>query len=202
VKRIAFLLFLLSAEIAQIEGQGLIAYMTRPESIAYAPYVREITYIVETITSTSVVRQAETMYCLYVGSKETERIDQQAAEAHTILNVSLAHPVPAVAAGLRVQDSQRWYAIFTDSDRNFASVRPLFEESTWSKIPVLVRHVLGALGADDQNLILVSWNGLSGSVSIFYQPRFDHDRAFYEEKRKVLMNHMETWDVGEPLPNP
>jgi hypothetical protein len=199
MKRIMFLLFLLSAEIAQVAGQDLIAYVPKPESNTNSPYVREINYAVETISSSNETRQAETMYCLYIGSRATERIDQRAAEAHCIWNVSLVHPVPAVNASLPVHALKRWYAMLIDSHRNFTKISPLFEESGWSMVPVLAKHTLSALGTDDEDLILVSWNGLSGSISIFYHPRFNNDKAFYEGKRKLLMDYMETHDVREDV---
>jgi hypothetical protein len=199
MKRIAFPLFLLLAEIAQVTGQDLIAYVPKVESNTNSPYVREINYLVETVSSSNDIRQAETMYCLYVGSKKTERIDQQEAEGHSILNVSLVHPVPTVTASLPVHALKRWYAMLIDSQRSITKISPLFEERGWSMVPVLVKHILSALGADDEDLILIAWNGLSGSTSIFYHPRFNDDKAFYEGKRKVLVDYMETHDIREDV---
>ena len=57
------------------------------------------------------------------------------------------------------------------------------------------KHVLSALGTDDEDLIIISWNGLSGSISISYHPRFNNDRAFYDGKLKVLTDYVQTHDA-------
>lgn len=195
MKRALFFLFLLSAEISQVTAQDLVTYFPKERSETNSPYVREINYFVDTFSRNVVSRQAETMYCLYFGSRETERIDQRATEAPSILNVSLVHPVRTVAAFLSVQAEKRWYATLINSRQNLAITSPLFEEKGWSIVPVLAKHILLALGADDEDLILISWNGMSGSVSVFYHPRFNNNRRFYEEKLKLLMEYLATHDT-------
>jgi hypothetical protein len=195
MKRALFFLLLLSVGISQATAQALVTYFPKERSETNSPYVREINYFVETISGTEESRQAETMYCLYFGSKQTERIDQQAAEAHFILGVSLVHPVQAVAAGLPIQAESRWYATLIDGRRNITTTNALFEESGWSIVPVLSKHILLALGTADEDLILISWNGLSGSVSVFYHPRFNSDRRFYEEKQKLFKEYAATHDI-------
>ncbi len=100
---------------------------------------------------------------------------------------------------MRDQVLKRWYAVFIDSHQAFPNISPLLDESTWSMIPFMAKHILRALGTDDEALVLVTSNGLSGSSSIFYHSRFDKDRAFYEGKQRVLTDYMKTHDVRDDV---
>jgi hypothetical protein len=80
------------------------------------------------------------------------------------------------------------------------STSPLLVERTWREVPAPVRHILFALGIDDPDLITVSFQILSGSISIYYHPRYQRNRTFYEGKLQILREYMKNHDIQKDLP--
>jgi hypothetical protein len=162
------------------------------------PFVKEIRAIVGSVGVPAGVSY-DVHYCLYLGDEGTERIDQETGRARAQQTVRLLHPVPEAAARMVPPAPHRWYAICQNGAAGATTV-PLLQERTWNAVPAALRHVLAALGVDDPELLLVSGQLVSGSISVYYAPRHDRDRAFYEEKLRVLLRYMEVNDLGTDLP--
>ncbi len=178
----------------------LTACSANAEQIDRFPSVRQIDYIVESFSDGLSTHLSEFLYCLYVGNEETEKIDRQAEKSQVTVNVSLVHPAPGAGPVLRSNAGERWYVAQTDSTRRFVKIGPVFDQMAWNVIPRLARHVLLALGPNDDDLILISWNGMSGSLSVFYSPRVQKDRSFFDSKLAMIQKYMETHDLDDEIP--
>jgi hypothetical protein len=164
------------------------------------PSVRQIDFVVASFSDGLSTRQSEFLYCLYVGNEETERIDREAEKSQVTVNVSLIHPVPGAGPVLRSNARERWYVTQTDSTRRFVRIGPVFEQASWNVIPPLAQHVLLALGPSDDDLLLISWSGISGSLSVFYSPRVQKDKSFHEAKLAMIQEYFRTHDIDEEIP--
>jgi hypothetical protein len=168
------------------------------QSRPWAPYVKEIRAIVGSAGVLASVSY-DIHYCLYIGNEETNRIDQETAMVHAQQSVRLLHPVPEAAARMSPPSPHRWYAIYQDGAAR-TTTTALLQENTWNGVPAPLRHALAALGVDDPDLLLISGQLLSGSISVYYAPSHDKDRAFYEEKLRKLLKYMEGNDLQKDLP--
>jgi hypothetical protein len=137
-------------------------------------------------------------YCIYFGDEETSRLDEVSGRAGAQRNLLLLHPVVEVASRMLPQAPHRWYALLVAE----AGVRRtgLLTESTWPMVPAPVRHVLAAFGVDDPELVSISYKTLSGSISVYFDPRHDRDLAYYGNKLDRLLEYLNAHDLQEDLP--
>jgi hypothetical protein len=178
-----------------------LTFATGAQCKIYAPCVKQIRVIVGSRKpSVSGTTSVDVNYCLYLGDEDTDRIDEESGRAHSQQNLMLLHPVPEIAARMNPQPPHRWYAKCLNGSLRSDTSTPLLVESTWKEIPTYVRHILVALGIDDPDLILVSFQVLSGSISVYYNPRYQRDRAFYERKLNILQDYMKSHDIQKDLP--
>jgi hypothetical protein len=171
-------------------------------------YVRQVDYVVESFEGDQRTLQAQFLFILYLGNPETERLDSAPSQGSVVWSVSLVHPVseqsgfPVAGSGTsaKIASRNRWYVTEIDTARNIMRHGPLMNRSVWRTIPVLARQVLLALGPDDEDLILIAWNGVSGSIGVYYAPRVQTDRAFYERKLEVLLGSMDEHGSLDDVP--
>ena len=173
-----------------------------------AVYVRQIDYVVQSLSDGQATCEAQSLFLLYVGSPETEEIDRVAERSGVLWSICLVHPasaedgsarVPAGAAPA-VDARDGWYVTETDTRRGLVRRAPLTNRGAWRDVPVLARKALRALGPQDENLILISWNGLSGSLSVFYAPKLQGDRPFHERRLKILQDYLEAHRGEDDVP--
>jgi hypothetical protein len=138
-------------------------------------------------------------YCLFLAGDRTE--PDYLVGTGTIANLSLVHPVPQVNARMELKAKKRWYAAVTGSAGGVvaSSLKPLLTGQVWRTIPARLRHVVDALGVDDAELVLVSSNLNTGSISVYFVPAHDKDRAFYQEKRDLLEQYIHGHDMDAEL---
>jgi len=157
---------------------------------ALTPAIREI-------AATSMSGSRTIFLCLYVGTASMRKLD---AEEMVEPPLRLLHPVAEVARHVDVQAPGRWYMLRSPGPGlPSGDMEPLLSDHGWKRVPPLARHALAALGMDDPELILVSCNA-SGSLSIYYLPRYDHDRAFYQRKLALLERYLASHDPAADLP--
>ena len=171
--------------------------------------VRQVDYVVQSFSDQQATCEARSLFKLYVGSPETERIDRLAERSGALWSICLVHPASAADGSARVPagaapafDARAgWYVTETDTSRCLVRRTPLTNRAAWREIPVLARKALRALGPRDESLILISWNGLSGSLSVFYAPKLQGDRPFHERKLKLLADYLEAhrWENDVPF---
>ena len=143
-----------------------------------------------------------------VAAQEVSRPDPSArpeadylAGTGTVNNLSLVHPVAAVASAMKLTADRRWYAAFTGSPGGVVVNRfePLLSPGAWGSVPAPLRHVVAALGLDDADLVLVSSNLNTGSISVYFVPSHDTDRAFYQGKCDRLARYIRGHDMDSEL---
>jgi hypothetical protein len=177
-----------------------------PQCGPLVPYVRQVDYVVETVADGNSTRETQSLYVLYVGNPETERLDGLAERVGVARSVCLVHPVPEDAGahdhpGVFTRPAgSGWYVTESDSERNIVRHGPLLNRVVWYTIPVLARHVYMALGPDDKDLILISWNRVTGSVSVYYSPARQADVLFYQGKLAILRSYFETHGGEREVP--
>ena len=139
-----------------------------------------------------VSRETRSMLTLYIGNAESVRLDTLAVRTGLTRSVCLVHPVAATGGALKSSATSRlpWYVTETDTTRNLFRRGPLLNRAVWSTVPLIARHVLMALGPDDPDLILISWNGVSGSLSVLFDPALQADRPFHERKLDALLRYL------------
>ncbi len=170
------------------------------------PYVRQVDYVVQTLAGETVSRETRTLFVLYVGNSETEREDRLAERMGVTRVVSLVHPAPAggpaaVPSGTTAQLAPgRWYMTEVDSLRCGFRHGPLLTREVWRTVPVLARLACVALGLEDENLVLIAWNAFSGSLSVYFSPSVQEDRAFFEGKLRVLRACLEEHGTDTDVP--
>ena len=163
----------------------------------YRPVVKELgtRVLVNGVPTTG----APLAYCLYLPGDRAEA--DYLVGSGTVNNVSLVHPVPAVAAGMTPAADRRWYAAFTGSPGALVANRfePLLSAPVWNAVPAPVRRVVDALGLDDADLVLVSSNLDTGSIAVYFVPAHDRDRGFYQGKRDLLQRYIQVHDMDAEL---
>ncbi len=173
-----------------------------------AAYIRQIQYVELSCDSTGCQREVKQLFMLYVGAPATERMDALAERVGVVSNVSLVHPVrpldgeEGTSSDLSFAGDPRggWYVSEIDSQLHVLRRGPLVSRRMWNSVPVLARLALLALGPEDRRLILISWNGISGSLSIFFDPALQTDKAFFERKLEVLQGYLKAHEKEENVP--
>ena len=162
----------------------------------FVPMIREISH--QTFVDGREV-PAKAIYCLYLGTDETRALD---LVDDGLSNISLVHPVPAVAARIKEKAPNRWYASYVDETAGVVrtGLAPLFSDTVWRTIPAPLLHIVAAFGLNDPDLILISENLQSGGVSIYFDPSHDSDKAYYMAKLGLLSAYLEAHDI-EVLPS-
>ena len=160
------------------------------------PYVRQVDYAVDTMVDGSSSRQVQFLFVLYVGNAETELLDRAAEHAGIAMAVSLVHPQPSVRPagampGVTSRGGGGWYLSEVDSQRWLARQGPLMERSAWQRIPLIARQAYVALRPAGQDLVLISWNGVSGSLSIYFTPAVQADRRFFDAQLEILKAYLQ-----------
>lgn len=138
-------------------------------------------------------------YYLYIGTEETEKMDKEMAENHIQIGYMLSHP-PKESTYNYPGAPGNWYVQLTDTTRGLNVVAPVFRSDVWPTIPQVVKHILVALNYKDENLILISTNAVSGSISILYHPKFDRFKIFYNIKLKILERYFDKNSYHEQVP--
>ena len=141
-------------------------------------------------------------YLLYYGSKESEKIDELITMGQIGFGAMMFHPVPEVAADMKLQAPERWYIQVYNYQLEVSQVYKLFQKDIWDKIPPNIQHLIIALDFHDNELILVHFRGYTRSISIYYLPKYNRDVAFYKAKLKKLEKYMNSVDVSVPVPLP
>ncbi|HUJ76690.1 MAG TPA: hypothetical protein VL359_17635 [bacterium] len=160
------------------------------------PSVRQVDYVVETFENSGLTREQKVLFVLYVGNAWTQRVDREAEHSGACWQICLVRPVadarraaaPADRASRGGQDP--WYLTEIDSQKAMLRRGPLLTREAWQTVPLLARHAYLALRADGQ-VILISWNGFSGSLSIYFSPEVQEDRGFYEQELRNLTAYLE-----------
>jgi hypothetical protein len=173
---------------------------------APAPCVRQIDCVAVTLSGDGCEREVQSIFMLYIGSPETERLDACAERCDISRGVCLTHPAgpPEGPGGLSgvgagASSRSRWRVTETDTEAGIVRRGVLLSPAVWTSLPLIVRQSVLALGPDDERLILVSFNGISGSLSIYYDPAVQSDRAFHEARLEVLRSYLAA-HAGEDAP--
>ena len=175
-----------------------------PQAAPIVPYVRQVDYVVETMEGGTSTREEKSLYVLYVGNPETERLDRLAERAGIARTVCLVHPVDGGApnpSGVSTGPAGNgWYVTENDSERGIVRRAPLLNRVAWYTVPIPARHAFLALDPDDADLILISWNRVSGSLSIYFSPSRQADGLFYEKKLELLRSYLEAHGSESEVP--
>lgn len=167
------------------------------QSAFFTPTVRAITATVGTASSGG--QGTDVHYCIYFGDAKTAEIDETTGKLREQRALMLVHPVAEGMAWLHPAAPHRWYVVLRGGARAAPVARLLLPE-VWPEVPAPARHALAALGVDDPDLILISFQLVSGSMSVYYHPRFDRDREFYEARLLILQRYAEMHDLCQDLP--
>ncbi len=170
------------------------------------PCVRQVDYVVQTLSGETVSRESKTLFVLYVGNAETERNDRLAEHLGITRVTSLVHPAPVdrgagVPSGMAARSARGgWYMTEVDSRMCCFRAGPLMTREVWRTVPVLARLACVALGPDDENLVLIAWNAFSGSLSIYFAPAVQENRAFFQRKLEMLRDYLEAHGDESDVP--
>jgi hypothetical protein len=170
------------------------------------PCVRQVDYVVLTMTDGSSRSETQSLFVLYVGNEETELLDRLAEHTGVTKAVCMVHSAAAAeGAGGPPEVAARagghgWYLSEIDSERGIVRNGPLLERAAWQRIPLLARQAYLALQAAGESLVLISWNGVSGSLSIYFAPSVQADRRFCDDKLELLRTYLEAHGQETDVP--
>ena len=165
------------------------------------PYVRQVDYEVQTFSEGGCAREAAALFVLYVGNAQTEMVDRMAERAGSTRDIYLVHPAASAGApaGVAARGGRNWFLTEVDSERAINRRGPLLTREAWRTVPLLARQAYMALSRDD-DLVLISWNGFSGSLSVFFMPERQADRPFYDRRLKTLAEYLRTHGGETDIP--
>lgn len=167
------------------------------QTLPLTPYVREVDYMVQAFADGGCTEERRSLLVLYVGNSQTEETDRLTERAGVSRSISLVHPTwtadVGAASSRTAAGSGRpaWYMTEVDSVRNVVRRGPLLVREVWQTLPVLAQQAFLALGRDEQELILIAWSRSSGSLSIYFSPSVQSDRAFYDRKLRALRAYLD-----------
>jgi uncharacterized protein YxeA len=138
-------------------------------------------------------------YCIYIGNEETEEYDNMTADEDIFVCFQLLHPVEFLKE-YNFQPWKRWYALYIDATKNTKMIGEMLTKQVWSDLPIILKHVVVALGINDNDLTLINFNAITGSVTILYNPKYDKDENFYIRKLEKLKKYFNTHDMNRDIP--
>ncbi len=159
------------------------------------PYVKEQVSEVSVTKGTSTTTTADTTYCIYFDNQENEKYD----DSRVVDDLMFLRPSKNVAENM-TPAKKRWYAILANASSNLTVVGALLDTEVWARMPAAMKNILVGLGVDDEDLVLILLNLRSGSIKVYYHPRHDHDRAFYEQKLGLLQSYLDDHDANQDIP--
>jgi len=123
-------------------------------------------------------------YYLYYGNRKTQQTEKMRSQVRIFYSLFLTH---------RTFDSQNsveaphsWYIQYRRSRHLTPQAQALYDEEIWSRIPDTIKNTIEAFGADDPDLLLVTYDIHTGSIKVFFHPRYKYNREFYEQKVKIV----------------
>jgi hypothetical protein len=159
----------------------------------YELSVKEVDGEILSFQNQVMTREPYITYCLYLGNEKTKELD----DVPSLANFSLIHPIEKFN---NLDAAKRWYISYSTGDPNRPGfLVPLLETENWSRTPKLLKHILMAFGPDDNDLILISYNVFSQSVSVRYHPRFEKDKAYYEGKLQILQTYWNSHNLEDDI---
>ena len=127
-------------------------------------------------------------YYLYYGNQETLDTEKTLNSQHVFSCLYLIHPGPEVK--MPFEAPHRWYVGIRVSRRLSPPTVPLFDQAIWNGVPGEVKSVLGAFGVDDPELLLIWYDRHTGSVQVFFHPRYDEDQDYYRNKLEIISDYL------------
>jgi hypothetical protein len=155
---------------------------------------------IEVEIGTSNGKKIEENYFLYIGTEESELADEFLAFNHVIGSILLIHPIKGDdRLDFGFEAEKRWYAWVVDNIDQVSMIAPLLVPDVWNSIPPILKHVLNALDLNDNDLILIDLNMRSGSISIWFAPKYSTDKNFHLRKLNRLIKYLDSHDVYEEI---
>ncbi len=166
-----------------------------PASALPRPYVRDLVSQISVTKGNSTTTTTDTTYCIYFGNQGSEKSD----DSGVIDDLMFLRPAKEVAEKM-APARKRWYAVMANASSNLTIVEALLEREVWARMPASMKNILVGLGIDDEDLVLILLNVRSGSIKVYFHPRHDHDKAFYEQKRQRIQSYLDGHDADQDIP--
>lgn len=163
----------------------------------YEAYVKQMKVMLPKYEDGKHSETEYTEYYIYIGSEDTERVDREVTQNGIKASLMLVHPAEGVEAPGPM--AMGWYAHMFDNSRGINMSGDLFTEQVWSTIPFIMKHIIYALGVNDRELLLISTELYSASISIFYDDRYKDNKRFHQNKLAELIEYFETHDLTEDI---
>lgn len=126
-------------------------------------------------------------YYLYYGNSVTQQTETVMSEQRLFYELYLIHRTsddlyPASAP-------HGWYIKYRRSKHLSPRAEALYDEEIWKRIPDTIKNTIGAFGADDPNLMLVSYDIHTHSIKVFFHPKYKDNLKFHEQKLQAVARH-------------
>jgi len=123
-------------------------------------------------------------YYLYYGNQNTLYREKTLSGQRIFSCFYLIHPGPDVE--MPFEAPHRWYVRIRLRGYLSPKARALFDEEIWTNIPQKVKYVLDAFSVDNPDLFLIWCDTLTGSIQVFFHPRYDEDRQYYLKMLEII----------------
>jgi hypothetical protein len=163
----------------------------------YEAYVQTVIVTSKSVSEEGYSEEQYEEYRIYIGNEESEKIDEEVASYGIAAKLTLLHPVEGAETPFPTM--MGWYAYLFDNTRGINMAGDLFTEEVWSTMPFILKHILCALDMNDEDLVLISTELYSGSISIYYHTKYSEDKRFYRKKLAKLIEYFEANDLTEDI---
>jgi hypothetical protein len=187
MKKVLTVLFILTALLSCAQDNFLYKSKVKlPEGFSVSVKQYKVTII-----DTDRNQKIHYEYFVYVGNDQTRQVDNESVLViDNICKIILVHPVADVAKDLKYPAKDRWYLEIMFLGQYFSA--PLLDDpATIGILPPILAEVFYSLNYKDDDLLVIAYNIYSGSISIFYHPRFSKDKSYYDTKADMLKRAFE-----------
>ena len=194
-KFIGVILFLLFASVLTLSASNTFENPTGEE---YTWHIREMPMI--TRDSEGVVTQ-RTEYCLRFSNPAADQMDTEIYQSGVMVAVYAYKPLDPEDTTMDVPCE--WVVDVVDSRYGVFQTYPLFDDEVWPYVPQQIKWCLKILKHDNPKLFFIYVSSYTGTITVYYIPKYDENKRFYELKLQVIKaKFMKIQDWDEEIPSP
>jgi len=155
--------------------------------IRETPFLRISTNDEGEVTETHFVE-----YTLYYGNRDTLKFEKFLSNMKIIKCSYMYRANPRVVKERKMEETQKyWYFEYFDTTSYIHYRGALFEDKrVWNHLSPLIRHTMIAFNIHS-GFKLIVYNEITSSIAIYFRPKYDRNRKYYERKLKHLKWYLE-----------
>lgn len=169
---------------------------SNPTGQPYEWYLREMP--ITTVKNGRTVTRTE--YCLRFSNEKADQAEVELFQSGVMLGI---------CAYMYLDEEDKpfeapcdWYVDIMDSRYSIFQSYPLFDDEVWPYVPQSIKLVLRAFKHTNRHIYLIYLSPYTGAMSVYFNPKFDENKGFYEIKLQQIKVKFRNiiWEEEIPVP--